>query len=247
MKRTLAVILALIFVTAAFSACSINININKPTEDSGTTEASTEAATEAATETAEPTTAPVGTLDDYVKTAKENTVTYGDGNTNTLRIPEILIDSADAKAANQEIESKFGAAVNSGDSYQGIYSLDYEAYLNGTALSVVVISKHDGGNTYGLAYNFDVLTGNKLDNKQICDAAGENYEEELADLREELEEYYEEKYGAMPGNDAEREKTYSDDNLRQAVMYLDNDGDIMALVDIYAAVGGGHWVVQLDL
>lgn len=246
MKRTIALLLILIFALAALSACSINININKPTE-ADSTAASSEAATQAATESDEPTAAPIGTLSDYVKTGKEATVTYGDGNTNTLRIPELLLDSADAKAANEELQSKFGSALDNGSSYSGMYALDYEAYLNGSVLSVVTVGKYDGGNTYGLAYNFDVLTGKKLDNKQVCDMSGENYEEELADLREELEEYYEEKYGSMPGNDAEREKTFSDDNLKQAVMYLDNDGDFMALVDVYAAVGGGHWVVQLDL
>ena len=251
MKRTLAILLTLVFITAALGACSINININKPTEATETaqsdTEAASEAATEAATSAAEPTTASIGTLGDYVKTAKEATVTYGDGNTNTLRRPEIMIDSSDAKAANEEIQSKYGAVFDSGDSHQGAYYLDYEAYLNGNILSVVIISKYDGGNTYGLAYNFDVLTGGRLDNKQICDAVGEDHEEELADLREELEEYYEEKYGTMPGNDAEREKTYSAENIGKAVMYLDGEGDIAALVDVYAAVGGGHWVIQLDL
>ena len=159
----------------------------------------------------------------------------------------ILIDSTDAEAANQELESRFGEALDNGNSYSGMYALDYEAYLNGSVLSVVTVGKYDGGNTYGLAYNFDVLTGKKLDNKQVCDAAGENYEGEIVDLREELNEYYEEKYGTMPGNDAEREKTFSDENLSKAVLYLDGDNDFMALVDIYAAVGGGHWVVQLDL
>ena len=246
MKRTIAIILAIIFVVAALSACNINININKPTEAETTasqpvTEKATEAATEAATEVV------IGTLADYVKTGKEKTVTYGDGNTNTLRLPEILLDSADAKAANDELNSRFGEAFNSDVEYAGIYALDYETSLNGKVLSVVTTGKFEGGNTYGLAYSFDVTTGKKLGNQQICEAAGKDYADVLGDLREETEEYYEEKFGSMPGNDAEREKTYSDENLKQSVLYLDEDGDIKALVNIYAAVGGGHWVTEIDL
>lgn len=247
MKRTLALLLTIVFLTAALGACSINININKPTETEETAQPATEQATEAATEANAPTAAPIGTLGDYVKTAKEVTVTYGDNNTNTLRMPEILLDSTDAKAANDELQAQFGDALDSGDGYKGIYALDYEAYLNGNVLSVVTVGKYDGGNTYGLAYNFDVLTGSKLDNKQVCESAGENYEEELEELHEKLDEYYQEKYGSMPGNDAERQKTYAEDNLKKAVMYLDGDKDINALIDIYAAVGGGHWVVKIDL
>lgn len=65
-------------------------------------------------DTAPATTAPVsiGTLGDYVKTLKEKEVSFGNGKTNTLRLPEILIDSDDAKAANDEIVEKFGDVVN---------------------------------------------------------------------------------------------------------------------------------------
>ena len=241
MKRTAAIILALLFVVAALGACSVNININKPTEAESTSQPVTETATEAATEPA------VGTLADYVKTGKEKSVTYGDGNTNTLRLPEILIDSADAKAANEELNTRFGEAFNSNVEYAGIYSLDYEASLNGKLLSVVTNGKFEGGNTSALAYSFDVTTGNKLDNQQICDAAGKDYAQVISDLRKKTEEYYEEKFGSMPGNTAERDKTYSDENLKQSVLYLDEDGEISALVNIYAAVGGGHWVTEIDL
>jgi len=245
MKRTAAIILALLFVAAALAACSVNININNPTEAESTAQTVTEAATEAATQAA--TEPAVGTLADYVKTGKEKSVTYGDGNTNNLRLPEILIDSADAKAANDEFNERFGEAFNSNVEYAGIYALDYEASLNGKLLSVVTTGKFEGGNTSALAYSFDVTTGKKLDNQQICDAAGKDYAQVISDLRKKTEEYYEEKFGSMPGNTAEREKTYSDDNLKQSVLYLDEDGGISALVNIYAAVGGGHWVTEIDL
>lgn len=243
MKKFIAVLLSAAFAVTALSACSINININQPTEaaQSASTEADVPAT--AAPETEAPATeAPVGTLSDYVRTANEITKDFGDGSTNTLRLPEILLDNADAKAANSEISEKFGDTDNS-----GAYELDYEAYLNGKVLSVVITSKNQGGNSYALTYNFDVTSGSAMDNQSICDVAGESYSDVLADLRDELTDYYDEKWGALSGNDTERDKTYSDENLREAKLYLDGEGDIMAVVDIYAAVGGGHWFAQLEI
>ena len=256
MKKLIALLLTVIFVMSALSACSfLGIPIGKrpaPTAPAATSPAAT---TAPATETAAPatqapaTTAPVsiGSLGDYVKTLKEKEVSFGNGKTNTLRLPEILIDSTDAKSANDEIVEKFGEVVNGDANSTGAYELDYEAYLNKNILSVVITSKYDGGNSYGLAYDFDVATGKALDSAALCEAIGKSYNTELDKLYEELVEYYEDKWGTLPGNETEKEKTYNYANLKAAVMYLDGDGDLMALVDTYAAVGGGHWVAQIEI
>ena len=253
MKKTIAFVLAVIFVLSALTACSLfkapKGSAPAPTAPAVSTEASTEAQTVASATEADSATAPaaIGTLDDYVKTAKEKTITFGGGKTNTLRLPEILIDSADAKAANSEIVEKYGEVVEGEANSTGAYALDYEAYLNGKILSLVIIAKYDGGNSYGLCYNFDVTTGKTMDNESLCSAIGKNYTEELDELYDELVDYYETKWGNLPGNETEKEKTYNYSNIKAAAMYLDEDGDLMALVDTYAAVGGGHWIAQIDV
>lgn len=246
MKKTIAILIAAVLAVSALSACSININLNTSTEEPTIVEATT-AATTAATDptaTEAETKAAAGKLEDYVKTAAENTVTSGDGKTNTLRYPEILLDSSDAKAANKELSDKFAEAI---DGTRGAYAIDYEAYLNGNILSVVTMSKLDGGNTFGLCYNFDVTTGKKLSNQDICAAAGKTYDELKKELKEKITAHYDDKWSSVPGNEEYREKTLSDDNLNAAVFYLTDGGKVSALADTYAAVGGGHWVVQFDL
>lgn len=255
MKRLIALLLTVIFVMSALGACSfLGIPLGRrpaPTAPAPTAPAPTAAPAETA---APPTEAPaatapvsIGTLGDYVKTLKEKEVSFGNGKTNTLRLPEILLDSADAKAANSEIVEKYGEIVNGEANSTGAYALDYEAYLNDRILSVVVTAKYDGGNSYGLAYNFDVTTGKALDSAAVCEATGKSYGDMLDKLYDELVDYYEDKWGTLPGNETEKEKTYNYANLKAAVMYLDGDGDLTALVDTYAAVGGGHWIAQIEV
>lgn len=252
MKRIGIILLAVILVVSVLSACSRNKP--QPSESSSSAassqadvKATEKEATKAATEKA--TDAPaeqIGTIDDYVETAKEKTVDFGDGNTNTLRIPAILLGGSDAVNANAEIMEQYGSVFDEGKGQSGIYSLDYEASLNDKVLSVVVNAKIDGGNTSGLCYCFDVLTKDLLDSKAVCDYAGYNYENEAETLKANLVTYYEQKFSSLPQNDEMKEKTFSDSNLQSAVMYLDGSGKLMALTDIYAAVGGGHWVESIE-
>lgn len=256
MKKTIALLIALIFVMSALSACSLfGIRIGGqqattpqiiiPTE--GQAETAADAVTEAPViETEAPATeAVIGTVDDYVRVAKQAT-SYVDGNEKTVRIPEIVLNSDDADAANIEILNRFGEEVQEYTEYMPVISLDYEAYLSGKVLSVITIGKFDGGNSYGLCHVFDVTTGKALDSKDVCTAALTEYTSAVSALTSNLTAYYDETYGALPGNDSEREKTLADDNVRDAKMYLDNSGNLMALTEIYAAVGGGHWVSQIS-
>lgn len=244
MKKMISVLLIAVLTASALSACSLLFVPQAVPATEAATEAPAETtpATEAVTEALEPA---VGTLGDYVATAKETVVSYGDGRTGTLRLPEILLDSADASAANAEIMDRFGDVVTGDANYTGAYALDYEAYLDGSILSVVILANYDGGNSYGLSCCFDVLTGARLDGESLCGALGRSYSDSLDALYANLAAYYEDRWGAIPGNDSMKEQTFDYSNLRAAGYYLDGDGVLTALVDTYAAVGGGHWVAQI--
>ena len=250
MKQSLAIILALVLAVSALGACSININIG-----GNETQAATENSiipgvelptTEIPTSPELPTEVKVGKVDDYVATAKEKELSFGDGNKNTLRIPEIKLDSADAKKVNAEIDKKF-ADVFASEKYAGIVKLDYEAYLNGSTLSVAVTAKIEGGNTDGLAYNFDVTSGKRLDNKAMCEVIGKDYDDMIDDIKDAMEDSYNERFGQLPGNDTERAKTFAKENLEASTVYLNGQGDAMALCMFYAAVGGGRFMTQVEL
>ena len=246
MKRVLALLFVCIFAVTALSACSIipGIRTQRPTEPVYVTP--TSAPDIEISETQAPTEVSVGTLDSYVKTAKKASFTFEGGNTKTYQIPEILLDSSDAAAANSEIMERFGDDVKEYDEYSPVVSLDYEAYLNDVYLSVIVTGTFDGGNSYGLCYTFNVTNGNELNSATLCSATGRDYNTALSDLTENVTEEYDEKFGTLPGNDSERSKTLDSANIQAAKMYLDGSGNLMAMVDIYAAVGGGHWVYSIS-
>lgn len=246
MKRIVVLVLAMVLVAGVVSACSININLGNPVS---TQEAQTDAPADdtQAVQTDAPTepVPQIGTLDDYVRVYKEVSRSYGDGNTNILRLPEIMINAQDVYDANDELVEKFGDALSGENT--GLYALDYDAYLNDTILSVVTTAKYEGGNSYGLAYVFDVTTGDRLNNETLCSMTGREYNTVMSDLKDELTDFYTEKYATLPGNDSEKEKTLSKDNISAAVLYPAANGKLMAMCDIYAAIGGGHWNELLEV
>ena len=248
MKKILALLFVCAIAVTALSACSlIPRPAPKPTQPAQpATAAATEApAATAAPATQAPTEVTVGTLDSYVKDAKKASFTFSEGNTKVYRIPEILLSGDDAAAANNEIMERFGDDVREYDEYSPVSELDYEAYLNDVYLSVIVKGRFDGGNSYGLCYTFNVTNGNELNSSTLCSATNRDYNTALDKLTENLTADYDEKFATLPGNDGERSKTLDSANVKAAKMYLDGSGKLMAMVDYYAAVGGGHWVYSI--
>ena len=145
MKRMIALICTAVLITTVCCGCSLlpKKGDDPPQTSSSASATQAPAATQApqatqAQETAAPATqAPaddtVGALSDYVVTAKEANVSG-----RTLRLPEILLDSDDADAANSAIMEKFGEYIDDPDAHNYVSALDYEAYLNGKVLSVLV-------------------------------------------------------------------------------------------------------------
>ena len=227
MKRFVLLTLALLMVLTALCACDTEVGVPVDPTDSPSSSQSGQQ---------------IGTLADYVKTAKEATQSFGDGNTTTYRLPEILLDSSDANAANSEIMATYGEFCKEYDDYSPVISMDYEAFLNDKYLSVIVTSSVDGGNSTGLCYSFDVTTGDQLDNETLCSMTGRDYNTAVTTLTENLTAEYDTKYASLPSNEEMRSQTLSSDNIEKSKMYLDGSGKLQSLVDIYAAVGGGHWV-----
>ena len=244
MKKVLIFTLAALLVLATFCACdtagspvpSSSAPASSESSSSDSPSSDTSSSVSSKDDTPE-----IGALSDYVKTAKEATQSFSDGNTVTYRLPEILLDSSDAAAANKEIMDEYGDDCKTYDDYSPISKLDYEATLYDKYLSVIVTTNVDGGNSYGLCYCFDVTTGSKLNNETLCSMTGHDYNTAIETLTANVTAGYDESYSKLPGNDSEREKTLASDNISASKMYLDESGKLMSLVDIYAAVGGGHW------
>lgn len=258
MKRMIALLLACILTASVLGGCNPFALFRRPQSPVQPTEAAAVAVPETvpAAETAAPaaTQAPtepekgaaIGGVGDYVRTAKEASFSYDDGTARTYRIPEIVLGTGDAAAANSEIMERFGDDVQEYTDFSPVISLDYEAYLNERYLSVITTGKYEGGNSYALCYTFDVVSGNSLNNSLLCSSTGRNYDTAVSKLTENLTAVYDERYGQIPGNDGERNRTLDSENIKAAKMYLNASGKLMAIVDLYAAVGGGHWVESIE-
>lgn len=236
MKKLSAIVLAAALMLTFMTACRVNININKPTDNTEVSE--TQKTSDAAG-------AAVGELSDYVRTSVENEVSFGDGVTKTLRLPEILLDSEDAKAANSDITKKFGADT---DGKSGVNMLDYTAALNDNLLSVCIIAGFEGGNSGAEVFNFDVSTGKKVENDAILKYKDVSYTAVIEGIEKALDDYYREhNFDKLPLNDDMKAKTFSAKNFKDARLYLNDEGKVMCVADVYASVGGGHFVINKEL
>lgn len=248
MKRIIALLCALIIAGTVCCACNSKPKENDkpaptsveataaPSEIVGATKAA-EAATVSDTQT--PKTAEVS---DYVKNAKENVVVLPGGGEKRFRLPELLIDSSDARAANNEIMTKFGSYFDDPEARNYVISMDYDVYLYNNILSVYIKSSVDGGNSSGLCYCFDVDSGSELSGRELCSAIDLDYDMALGTLKTNLTSYYDDKYGQLQGNDEMRSQTLSDSNVKASRMFLNGSHQLTAMVELYAAVGGGRWV-----
>lgn len=251
MKRILALICTAVLIGTIFGGCT-----SVPKTDKDPTQASSAATEAAATQTAQETQAQttasateqkqndssIGVLSDYIRNADERVTVLPGGGEKRFRIPEILLDSTDAAAANTAIKEKFGGYIEDPDAHNYVSKLDYEAYLYDKFLSVYVKCSVDGGNSYGQCYCFDVTTGKELDGETLCSMTDRSYETAIDTLTTNLTSYYDEKYSKLPGNDDMRSQTLSSDNIKASKMFLDDAHRLTAMVNIYAAVGGGNWV-----
>lgn len=188
----------------------------------------------------------IGTLSDYVKNARETVIVQGGGTEKRCRIPKILLDSSDAKAANSEITAKYGEIFDAPDRHSYIISLDYEAYLYDKFLSVYINCRVDGGNSDGLCFCFDVTTGKVLGSETLCSMLGRDYNTVLGKLKDNLTSYYDKKFSMLQDNDEMRSQTLADSNVDSTKMFLNESHQLMAMVNIYAAVGGGQWVETIS-
>lgn len=184
-----------------------------------------------------------GTAADYVKVAR--TEVFDDINmpsSATFRIPEITIDSDDAQQVNDEIAEQYGkymdAARDNDKSYYCNY-LDYDSYLNGDILSVVITAKFAYTNVYEYSvYNFDVATGNTLNNRALCKKLNTTWD----DMKETLQTALKKNYINNFPNFEDTEYMYStlsSANLEASDLYLGSFKTLMAACTEYTGAGAG--------
>lgn len=206
----------------------------------------------------EPTEPELNAADDYVKSANENFSEKTDGDednsSSNFSIPEIRVDTPEAKKINADIHEKYDSDIDNAlsdtaaDGKKSCDSISYDSYLNDDILSIVITRTYsDHSVDYGI-YNYDVRKDQQLDNQSLCDALKREYSEVQQSLKNSLDNDYRSKfkYDNFP-NDyyINYEKTLADDNLAQAMLFLDKGGNLTAICKEFATVGSGEFTVLL--
>lgn len=246
MKMCKKIIMLLLAAMMAFSFCACDTYYNVSVTEEDTTEP--------------PSTKPAFETGVYTTVAKEETFDYTDKSGNvykaTYQIPRINLVGADADMINKEITEKFYKDFLAAETEQAnrssltCDSLDYERFINGNVLSVVIKRVYFSHAVDYTVYSFNTSTCTLLDSKGVVTAIGRSYPEVKEQIRAELEKDYVNKYNTAnpPQYYKENyEKTLSDDNMEKAKIYINEKGKITAVCKEYASVGNGEFAVVITL
>ncbi len=169
-------------------------------------------------------------------------------------VPELLIDSPDAQDINKQIEDVLLPEVtqehkNMEESFSLIvYECGYAAYLNGSALSLILYTHTDFGYSEYMAFNIDAVTGKKLSNDELLKIKGYDSEYFLQLQKNALERGFLNLCGVVEGseensiyNDA-YSATISDSNVSaDCPIYLGPDSELRFIGKIYSLGGADYY------
>lgn len=196
------------------------------------------------------------TLSDCIGVAREerfnSTDSVGNSYDFTYRIPKFLLSSADAESTNTAIADTYAqyfeeAENNMRDGYsQYCYYLDFEAYLFGDIVSAAVCQKFEGGSSFYRVYVLDT-SGAKLDNKAIVSKLGLDYDATMDTLLSLTEADFNDSFGSY-ATDANREKTLSRANIEVSPLYINDMGNLCAVVMEYIDIAGGEFphIIEIE-
>ncbi len=200
---------------------------------------------------------PAANISDYVIDGRTEQGQYTDEVGNSYNysyvLPNIIINSGDARDVNAEIVSAYGGEIdmemqNMKDGYSlALLNADYTAAINGDILSILIEAEYDWGYTGYTAYNFRISSGAAVNYLDVIAQAGfseEEYYEKAGDaakkaftdmygreddISEDMQDFYQ----------AQLENTLSANDFRS--VYIDGNGQLYVLADIYALAGADSY------
>ena len=166
----------------------------------------------------------------------------------TNRLPQLKIDSSDAKAINKEIIEKFGEHF---ERYEGtvpehsVGRVDYVAFQNGDVLSLAVEmrSVDTPSSMYGI-YNINVKTGKRVSKEALVSMSDVSLEEAYDLIRDNIEEKFQNLNNInMEGQEeiikSTKADSLADENVEAAEFYFNGDGKLVAIYRVYWIAGAG--------
>lgn len=171
-------------------------------------------------------------------------------------MPLLAIDSPDSEVINAELISAYEQTQSSIDLYKtgsfndGVYTVNYDVWLTDSILSLCVEQKSAMYSTY-MVYNIDINSKKALDNETIAEHYGATYDDIFEKIRSAVDEAFMEKFGKNSPSLLEkyRQQTLSDDNIKQAKLFIGDDNRLYVMhnwyMEVIAALGNNICVVDL--
>lgn len=169
-------------------------------------------------------------------------------------VPQFLCKTPDATRINEEIAEEFGGlAEEMRDTMaQGCsvhcYNINYETFLHGDYLALLVYSEHANDCVYYRVYTIDCVTGTRVTNSQLLSDIGVHEGEFLTLAKERAVQVFDEKYAGMSADMQDsfvieqREFSASDENINADMrMFLDEDGRLMLISAIGSLAGASSY------
>lgn len=203
------------------------------------------------------------TVSDYVMVQLNDSFRDEEGEEHTFRVPHIAVTSTDAARINATIEKEFLKPAKQSledyrnDDHPTFSTIDYSAYLNGKALTLLLSSQNRlSGEVKYRVYNLNVESGEIMELTELRKQAGLGavaYQQYLdaaiaAQTKATLREYYGEN-----ASDEKLERSYeysctmSESNLAKIKPFLRQDSEMWILMDVYYPGAGMHQqLVQLQ-
>lgn len=265
MRKFFAVFLVVILMLT-ITSCRFNFSgststdiseVTTPTEPRSVMETQVETQAETQTETQAP---KIGTIDDYIGIYNQTTLDYTDGVGNhytpSYTVPEIKLQSSDAIKVNDKIQSECMKLIDESVEYSKqktsliCTGIEYDAWMNDNLVTLIVTIKNDWNVTHYMVYTLDVLTGEELDNDDISEDVLRISDDELdTKIKDTMLDYFVTNTGGDKNEFYydQLEKTISDDNIDDAEVYFDENGNLFIHCTIYSIAGADKYEHLIEM
>ena len=175
----------------------------------------------------------------------------------SYHVPQIFSETPTAKEINAEIAERFGKRVE--EQFQNMkdglslwsWHTEWHSYWVDSELFLLISADEEGGFKDYAVYGYDFVTDTRLTNEMILEQRGLDAELYKENLREKAQLMFEDMYGTIPqesregmGYYTQLEKTISDENVEDAVLFVDGSGELEAVMRIYS-LAGADWYYHL--
>lgn len=199
---------------------------------------------------------------EYVGVYKQTHLKYTDSVGNSydaeFAVPELKIGGEDAQDANEEIREEcmphYNDSVEASENLTSLICLgiNYEYWTNDNLLTLLVTLESSWGQNQYLVYTFDLNTNEELDTDDIAPLYNMTEMELESKIEQTMLDYYNEQYSSVSSEmqnsiNEQRRKTVSEDNVDDADVYPNKNGELYIHCDIYSIAGAERYEYLIPL